>query len=106
MKLAATLLCCGIAAGYIHTHTDEIPVVLVCVAVLAAAGASVGPTRWPLAALVTGSAIPISEYLVQFGVLPAPWPAGHGFPKAALVAFVPAFLGAALAAFARSCKAQ
>ncbi len=102
MRHAATLLFCAIATGFIHTHTDEIPVVLGCVAALAAAGTSVCRTPWLPAALCTGSAVPLSELLVQGGILRAPWPAGHGFPFAALVAFAPAFAGAALAASARS----
>jgi hypothetical protein len=83
----------AVALAFLHTHTDELPIVLASVLLLALVGGGTLPGRWLSTALVIGSALPIAELLVHFGVLRAPWPSPGALPWAALIAYVPAFTG-------------
>ncbi len=84
------------ALVFLHTHTDEIPVVLGAVLILSAVVSGMAPRNWLANVVLLGSALPLAEILVQRHVLVAPWPVGPGFPWAALTGYVPTVIGVAI----------
>ena len=91
-----------LALVYLHTHTDEIPVVLGSVLILSAVVTGIAPRNWLPNAILLGSALPLAEILVQSHALAAPWPVGPGFPWSALTGYVPAVIGVAVGVAMRS----
>ena len=80
----------------VHTHTDELPIVLGILLLLSAGVAAIFPQRFLLTTALLGAALFVAETLVHFRVLPAPYPVSAGLPWVALTGYVPAALGVAL----------
>ena len=80
--------------GFADSHTDETPVILGILLLLAAFLGLINPARFIATGLVTGSVVFLTETLVTYGFLRAPYASGPGLPWPALIAFIPAFLGA------------
>jgi len=87
--------------GWADTHTDGVSLVLGFVLL---AGGLLGIT-FPRRALeswvVLGGAVFVTETLVHFSVLRAPYQPSSGLPWPALVAYVPAALGVGIGAGVR-----
>ena len=97
MKRVTQWLCvavCAVFIGWMHDHTDEIPVVLGSILILSAILGGIFPRRPWLTGLLMGAPPFIVETLVHFAVIRAPYPPSVGLPWAALTAFVPALGGA------------
>ena len=90
---------------FLHTHTDEIPVVLGSVLTLSAVVSGMAPRNWLVNVVLLGSALPLAEILVRRHVLAAPWPVGPGFPWAALTGYVSAVIGVSIGSGARGAVA-
>ena len=93
---------CLIAAaffiGWCDTHTDEIPIVLGFVLIICGALGLLWPQYFLLTGIVVGLSVFAAETLVNFGVLRAPYPSKPGLPWPALLALIPAMVGAAAGA--------
>jgi hypothetical protein len=83
------------------THTDELTVLPGFPVVFSIIPGAAFSRYFLVTWLILGAAVPISEALVHFPVLPAPYPAGAHLPWAALMAFIPAAAGVALGAGVR-----
>lgn len=98
---ATYFLClpCSVAALiFLHTHTDELPIVLGSVLILSAVLGVAFPRRWLISLAAVGASLFVAELLVQAAVLRAPWRSAPGIPWVALVAYVPALVGISLGA--------
>ena len=102
MKQWLFVLVGAVLIGWLHAHTDEIPLVLGFVLVLSALLGAVFPRRPWLTGFLTGSPVFLVETLVHFAVIRAPYPPSAGLPWAALTAFVPAMGGAFLGSVVRN----
>ena len=91
-----SLLVAAVFLIWVHTHTDELPIVLGLVLLSAGGVAAAFPKRFLTTLLVLGATLFIAETLVHFGLLQAPYAASTGLPWVALVAYVPAAIGAGL----------
>jgi hypothetical protein len=83
----------AIIIGWMHSHTDEVPVILGLVLLLSAILGLVFPSRPWLTAIILGLPPFFVEILVHLGLIHAPYPAAKSIPWAALLALVPAFGG-------------
>jgi hypothetical protein len=88
--LAATIL----FIGFVDTHTDEDGIILGTVLILSGLLGMLFPRRFVFTWLIAGCVLFVTETLVRYGLLHAPWPSSPGFSWAPLVALVPALLGA------------
>ncbi len=91
--------------AYLDTHTDEMPILLGSVLILAGLLAGLYPKDWLAVSLAVGSAVPFTEILVHYGILSAPWPTGTGFPYAPFIAYLPALIGVGIGAGIRNAAA-
>ncbi len=80
--------------GWTHDHTDEIPVVLGFVLIVGALLGSLFPRKPWLTGILVGIPVFLTETMVHFHWIGAPYPPSAGIPWVALVALIPA-LGAA-----------
>jgi len=84
--------------GWCDTHTNEIPVVLGFVLIISGALGLLWPQYFLITGVVIGLSLFMAETLVNFGALRAPYPAKPGLPWPALLALIPAMVGAAAGA--------
>lgn len=103
MKHLAALAALAAVIIWVHTHTDEIPVVFGVVGVAGILMGSFFQSRFVLSGLVLGLAPIAAELLVRFGAIPAPWPPTPlaSLPLITLVCQFPALLGTSLGWFLR-----
>jgi hypothetical protein len=92
--------------AFVDTHTDETPVILGIVVILSGALGLAFPRKFPITWLVTGCALFVTETLVSYGFLHAPWPTQPGVPWPALVGLIPALVGAGVGAGFRRLAAR
>jgi hypothetical protein len=101
---------CVIAAaifiGVLHSHTDEIPVVLGFVLLLSAILGLIFPSRPWLTGLIVGLPPFFIETLAHFGLVHVRYLAPKGSPWPALLGLVPALGGALLASAVRHLNRQ
>jgi hypothetical protein len=90
---APFLVAAILAIGFVDTHTDETPIILGILLILSGALGVAFPRRFLTTWLVMGCVLFVTETLVGYGVLRAPWPAQPGVPWPTLVGFVPALIG-------------
>ena len=83
-----------LSVGFVDTHTDETPIILAILLILSGALGLAFPRQFPITWLATGCVLFVTEMLVRFGILHAPWPTQPGLPWPALVGFIPALVGA------------
>ena len=95
-----------VAIGFVDTHTDETPVILGVLLILSGALGFAFPGRFPITWLVTGCVLFVTETLVSYEVLHAPWPTQPGVPWPTLVGLVPALVGAGMGAGLRRLAAR
>ncbi len=100
MKLAYWMaaLCSAGFISFAHCHTDELPIVLGSVLILACLLGALSPRHFFATLLLTGTPMFLTETMVHYGLITAPYPPGSGIPFVALVALVPAVLGTAAGA--------
>ena len=82
--------------AWVHTHTDEIPVVFAILGVLGIGLGLFFPRRFVLSGIVLGLAPTTAELLVRFEMARAPWhptPVAN-LPLIALICLLPPTLGA------------
>ncbi|HXJ40252.1 MAG TPA: hypothetical protein VNH18_13315 [Bryobacteraceae bacterium] len=86
-----------VLAAWVHTHTDEIPVVLAILGLLGVGLGSFFPRRFVISGLVLGLAPVSAELLVRFSLVRAPWHPGSlaDLPLIGFVCLIPPTLGAA-----------
>jgi hypothetical protein len=99
--MAAVLL-----IAFVDTHTDETPIILGIVVILSGALGLAFPRQFLITWLVTGCVLFVTETLVGFGVLHAPWPTKPGVPWPTLVGLIPALIGAGVGAGIRRLAAR
>ncbi len=95
------LIAAALFIAWCDIHTDEIPVVLGFVLIVCGALGLLWPQYFLISGLVVGLSMFVTETLVNFGALRAPYPAKSGFPWPALLALVPAMIGAVAGAGVR-----
>ena len=98
MKYATGLLPLFLLGVWVHSHTDEIPVVFGSLGLFAFGLASFFPQRFVVSGLMLGLAPLSAELLVRFGVLRAPWPPtpARSLPLIVAVCMMPPLVGGAL----------
>jgi hypothetical protein len=94
----ASLAAAVLVVGFVDTHTDETPIILGILLILSGALGLGFPKHFPTTWLVTGCVLFVTETLVAYGYLHAPWPAQRSVPWPTLVGLVPALVGAGVGA--------
>lgn len=103
---APFLVAAILSIGFVDTHTDETPIILGILLILSAALGLAFPRQFLTTWLVTGCLLFVTETLVGYGVLHAPWPVKSGVPWPTLVGLLPALLGAGVGAGLRRLAAR
>jgi hypothetical protein len=91
---APFLVAAILSIGFVDTHTDETPIILGIVLILSGALGLAFPRQFLTTWLVTGCVLFVTETLVGYGILHAPWPTQPGLPWPTLVGLVAALVGA------------
>jgi hypothetical protein len=92
--------------GWAHCHTDELPIVLGFVLILGCVLGAISPGHFLVSWAIIGAPMFITETLVHYRVIDAPYPPSAGIPFVALVAYVPALIGVSLGAGGRRLAAR
>ena len=92
--------------GFSDTHTDEDAILLGFVLIASGVLGLIFPRYFATTGIVLGLVMFVTETLVHYGILHAPWPSAPGIPWAPLVALVPALLGAGAGAGIRRIAAR
>lgn len=100
--LAAAIL----SIGFTDTHTDETPVILGFLLIVSGVLGIAFPAQFVTTGLTMGIVLFVTETLVGYGVLHAPWPAVPGIHWAPLVGLIPALTGAGAGAAIRRVAAK
>ncbi len=100
------LAAAALSIGFVDTHTDETPIILGILLILSGALGFAFPKQFFVTWLVTGCVLFVTETLVGYGVLQAPWPTGPGVPWPTLVGLIPALVGAGTGAGIRRLAAR
>ena len=103
---APFLVAAILAIGFVDTHTDEIPLILGILLLLSGALGVAFPRQFLITWLVTGCVLFVTETLVGYGFLHAPWPTRRGVPWPTLVGLLPALVGAGAGAGLRRLAAR
>jgi hypothetical protein len=100
------LVTAALLIGFVDTHTDETPIILGILLILSGSLGLVFPKQFLITWLVTGCVLFVTETLVAYGVLHAPWPTHPGVPWPTLVGLVPALVGSGAGAGIRRLAAR
>jgi hypothetical protein len=103
---APFLVAAILSIGFVDTHTDETPIILGILLILSGALGLAFPRQFVITSLVTGCVLFVTETLVGYGFLHAPWPTRHAVPWPTLVGLVPALVGAGVGAGLRRLAAR
>jgi hypothetical protein len=92
------LIAAAVFIGWCDTHTDEITLVLGFVLIVCGALGLLWPQYFLISGIVVGLSLFATESLVNLGLLNARYPERGGIPWPALLALIPAMIGAAAGA--------